>query len=95
MVNDERNGKEAQEDKHGATIYKKLKGQGSERLLETIVDPFTGEKTSRDSISGFKVSIEIVYFPNDEVKDDCLKLDWFSRESDKPENLSSHSKSSL
>ena len=35
------------------------------------------------------------HFPNDEVKDDCLKLDWFSREADKPENLSSHSKSSL
>ena len=34
------------------------------------------------------------YFPNDEVKDDCLKLDWFSSETDKPENLSSHSKSS-
>ena len=40
---------------------------------------------------------EIVWanqFPDEEVKDDCLKLDWFSSETDKPENLSRHSKSS-
>ena len=32
-------------------------------------------------------------FPDEEVKDDCLKLDWFSSETEKPENMSSHSKS--
>jgi len=29
-------------------------------------------------------------FPNQEVKDYCLKLDWFSSGTDKPENLRSH-----
>ena len=50
-----------------------------------------------DESCGTFLLFEVVWanqFPYKELKYDCLKLDWFSSESDKPENLSSHSKSS-
>ena len=35
----------------------------------------------------------LINFRRRSKKDDCLKLDWFSSDSDKPEKLSSHLKS--